>query len=45
MGWASNATPGGSVAPWCLRPGCAVKEAVEHDEIAPERYLSYLNIL
>ena len=26
-------------------PGCAVKEAVEHDEIAPERYLSYLNIL
>lgn len=26
-------------------PGCAVKEAVENDEIAPERYLSYLNIL
>ncbi|MDX1532015.1 MAG: ribosome small subunit-dependent GTPase A [Rhodothermales bacterium] len=26
-------------------PGCAVKEAVELDEIAPERYLSYLNIL
>ena len=26
-------------------PDCAVKEAVEHDEIAPERYLSYLNIL
>jgi ribosome biogenesis GTPase / thiamine phosphate phosphatase len=26
-------------------PGCAVKAAVENDEIAPERYLSYLNIL
>lgn len=26
-------------------PGCAVQAAVEHDEIAPERYLSYLNIL
>jgi ribosome biogenesis GTPase / thiamine phosphate phosphatase len=26
-------------------PGCAVKEAVENDEIAPERYLSYLSIL
>lgn len=26
-------------------PGCAVKQAVEDDEIAPERYLSYLNIL
>ena len=26
-------------------PECAVKEAVENDEIAPERYLSYLNIL
>ncbi|MEM1044112.1 MAG: ribosome small subunit-dependent GTPase A [Bacteroidota bacterium] len=26
-------------------PGCAVKAAVEDDEIAPERYLSYLNIL
>lgn len=26
-------------------PGCAVKVAVEDDEIAPERYLSYLNIL
>lgn len=26
-------------------PGCAVKQAVENDEIAPERYLSYLNIL
>ena len=26
-------------------PGCAVKLAVEEDEIAPERYLSYLNIL
>ncbi len=26
-------------------PGCAVKEAVENDEITPERYLSYLNIL
>jgi len=26
-------------------PGCAVKKAVENDEIAPERYLSYLNIL
>ncbi len=26
-------------------PGCAVKAAVEADGIAPERYLSYLNIL
>jgi ribosome biogenesis GTPase / thiamine phosphate phosphatase len=26
-------------------PGCAVKAAVENGEIAPERYLSYLNIL
>ncbi len=26
-------------------PECAVKEAVENDEIAPERYLSYLNVL
>lgn len=26
-------------------PGCAVKAAVEADEISPERYLSYLNIL
>lgn len=26
-------------------PDCAVKEAVENDEIAPERYLSYLSIL
>ncbi len=26
-------------------PGCAVKDAVENDEIAPERYLSYLNML
>jgi ribosome biogenesis GTPase / thiamine phosphate phosphatase len=26
-------------------PGCAVKEAVEAGEIAPERYLSYLNML
>jgi ribosome biogenesis GTPase / thiamine phosphate phosphatase len=26
-------------------PGCAVKAAVENDEIAPERYLSYLGIL
>lgn len=26
-------------------PGCAVKEAVVNDEIAPERYVSYLNIL
>ncbi len=26
-------------------PDCAVKEAVENDEIAPERYLSYLGIL
>ena len=26
-------------------PGCAVKEAVVNEEIAPERYLSYLNIL
>jgi ribosome biogenesis GTPase len=26
-------------------PDCAVKAAVEDDEIAPERYLSYLNIL
>lgn len=26
-------------------PGCAVKEAVERDEITPERYESYLNIL
>lgn len=26
-------------------PGCAVKEAVQNAEIAPERYLSYLNML
>jgi ribosome biogenesis GTPase / thiamine phosphate phosphatase len=26
-------------------PGCAVKAAVENDEIAPERYLSYLGLL
>jgi len=26
-------------------PGCAVKAAVEEDEIAPERYLSYLGLL
>ena len=26
-------------------PGCAVKAAVEDERIAPERYLSYLNIL
>lgn len=26
-------------------PGCAVKKAVEENKIAPERYISYLNIL
>ena len=26
-------------------PGCAVKPAVEENKIAPERYISYLNIL
>jgi ribosome biogenesis GTPase len=26
-------------------PGCAVKAAVEENEISPERYINYLNIL